>query len=152
MRIERDPETGAILQVLEQDVEEVPQVRDGALAPLNDPLAALEDGQSALVDQHHISGHVGRGIDTAAAAEDPSFLARFAADAARPGGRKIRKQSEREQDWCRILYEKHGQDWDAMFKDSKLNVMQQSEGELKKKVGKWLKEGGKHAVVAVEAA
>ncbi|ODQ79698.1 hypothetical protein BABINDRAFT_161412 [Babjeviella inositovora NRRL Y-12698] len=56
--------------------------------------------------------------------------------------KRERTQSERENDWCRSLHEKYGDDFDKMFWDKKLNVWQHSKGELRKKLTKWKKANG----------
>lgn len=61
-------------------------------------------------------------------------LEEMAANAAPPVGRE---QSEREQDWIAQLVAKHGDDYEAMKWDKKLNVFQQSAGDLKKRIKKW---------------
>jgi nucleolar protein 16 len=48
-----------------------------------------------------------------------------------------RKQSRREQEWVERLVEKHADNYGAMFRDTVLNPMQQSEGDIKRRVGLW---------------
>ncbi|KAK9332553.1 ribosome biogenesis protein Nop16 [Lipomyces starkeyi] len=56
------------------------------------------------------------------------------------GERKIeRTQSEREENWIEELVTKHGDDYEAMMKDSKLNIWQQSAGNIRRRVEKWKK-------------
>lgn len=56
--------------------------------------------------------------------------------------KKPRVQSEREQDWVAQIYNKHGEDYEAMFRDRKLNIYQQSIGDLRRRVNKWKKANG----------
>lgn len=69
--------------------------------------------------------------------EGTTDLVKALEDRSARGITKIRTQSEREQDWIASLVEKHGDDYEAMFRDRKLNVMQQSIGDLKKRIKKW---------------
>ncbi|KAH0545162.1 hypothetical protein FGG08_000774 [Glutinoglossum americanum] len=48
-----------------------------------------------------------------------------------------RTQSAREQEWIEGLVAKHGDDYRGMFWDRRLNPMQQSEGDIRKRVLKW---------------
>ena len=106
--------------------------------PLNDPLNELsddegsDDGWQGLVNEHGLKEGAKQKqhatTETVRELEDA---------AARPAERRIRKQSEREQDWVSRLVEKHGDDYRAMSRDAKLNVMQQSEGDIKRRVKKW---------------
>jgi nucleolar protein 16 len=51
-----------------------------------------------------------------------------------------RVQSTREQDWISDLVAKYGDDFDAMVRDRKLNVFQQTAGDLRRRVKKWKKD------------
>ncbi|KAK9388746.1 ribosome biogenesis protein Nop16 [Lipomyces mesembrius] len=58
------------------------------------------------------------------------------------GERKVeRTQSEREETWIQELVTKHGDDYQAMMKDRKLNIWQQSAGDIRRRVEKWKKHG-----------
>jgi len=48
-----------------------------------------------------------------------------------------RMQSQREQEWVERLVEKHGENYGAMFRDVLLNPMQQSEGDIRRRVVLW---------------
>ncbi len=67
----------------------------------------------------------------------------LAAQAARGMRRAPRKQSVREEEWVEELVGKYGDDYGRMFRDRRLNVMQQSEGDLRRRVQRWrAKHGG----------
>jgi nucleolar protein 16 len=124
--IERDPETGAIVGVLDSSPPN----------PLNDLLNEL--GEVEPIDFNAIGRSVGRlpkmdsshGVNTDVTRQ----LEEFAASGVR---KAPRGQSEREEEWVARLVEKHGDDYKAMFWDKQLNVLQQSEGDLKRRVKKW---------------
>ncbi|KAL9132174.1 MAG: hypothetical protein Q9217_000108, partial [Psora testacea] len=48
-----------------------------------------------------------------------------------------RKQSQREVEWIEQLVERWGEDVAGMARDRRLNPMQQSEGDLRRRIGVW---------------
>lgn len=58
---------------------------------------------------------------------------------ARSEVKKVRTQSDREKEWIESLIAKHGRDFKKMARDRKLNPFQQTEGDIKRRVGKWEK-------------
>lgn len=123
-RVERDPETGAILRVIRED--------NGKPNPLNDPLNDLESSPEPEDTTSRPSRGVVADLEAQADAEAEE-LGRT---------KRPRQQSKREEEWIEKLVEAHGDDYTAMFRDRKLNVMQQSEGDIKRRVQKWAKKHG----------
>lgn len=121
-RVERDPMTGKILRVL--DVPNASKKPN----PLNDPLNDLEDS-----DPEEWTGFANVPAGTPATTVVQQLEAQ-----ALSGVRKApRKQSAREQEWIQRLVETYGDNYGAMFRDRKLNPMQQSEGDIKSRVKRW---------------
>ncbi|KAK0940206.1 Ribosome biogenesis protein Nop16 [Friedmanniomyces endolithicus] len=114
-RIERDPETGRILRVIGDG--------QGRANPLNDPLNELdsedEDEMGDGMGQH--ASH-----NTAYAAGDDTRT----------------EVSENERAFVVELVAKYGDDYGAMTRDMKINYMQRSAGDLKRRVKKWRESGG----------
>ncbi|GAB7340322.1 hypothetical protein MBLNU457_6774t1 [Dothideomycetes sp. NU457] len=127
-KIQRDPTTGAIISF-----------EDNRKAnPLNDKLNDIEDEDEAVwegfVNDH---GVVDGAAPSVPGAADTDVVKQLEARAAMGSEKKPRKQSEREQDWIGRLVEKYGDDYGKMSRDMKLNPMQQSSGDIKRRVKKW---------------
>ncbi|KAH7356014.1 nucleolar protein 16 [Pyrenochaeta sp. MPI-SDFR-AT-0127] len=124
IEVERDPETGAILRVTGQQ-----ETKDN---PLNDPLNEIEDSDEeaewngfAMVPERRED-------------ESENPVIRQLEEAARNGVRKApRGQSQREQEWAERLVSRYGEDYGRMARDRKLNPMQQTEADIRKRVLKW---------------
>lgn len=125
--VERDPETGHIIRVIDEDAEATEN-------PLNDPLNELSEAEDEDVgkeDTRRKEGNIVAQLESQAVLEAESLKKK------RP-----RQQSEREQEWMAKLAEKHGENTAAMFRDKKLNPMQQSEGDIKRRLKKWKQKNG----------
>lgn len=122
--VERDPETGKILRVIRPD--------DSKTNPLNDPLNELSPEPESRPTASKQSKGIVAELEAQVLAEE-QHLART---------KRPRQQSQREEEWIQRLVEVHGDNYRAMFRDKKLNPMQQSEGDIKRRVQKWVK---KHA-------
>lgn len=125
IEVERDPETGAIVRVVGQE-----KVKEN---PLNDPLNELEDSDSeewngfAMVPEEQSENPVIQQLE----------------EAARRGVKKApRSQSQREVEWVVRLVEKYGDDYERMSRDLKLNPMQQTAANIRKRVKKWKESNG----------
>lgn len=121
-RIERDPSTGRILRVIH------PEHR-GVKNPLNDPLNELSDDEPAAVTGGNIPTQTG-------------IVHELEEQASLEAKKKPRQQSKREEDWIANLVATYGDDYRRMVRDRKLNPMQQSEGDLKRRIRKWKERQG----------
>jgi nucleolar protein 16 len=127
VQVERDPETGKIIRIIEDK-----RTKDN---PLNDPLNELEESEGEEWNGFAM-------VPEPSASDNP--VIRQLEEAARNGARKApRTQSQREEEWIERLVEKYGDDYSKMARDTKLNPMQQSEGDLKRRITKWKKNHGK---------
>lgn len=128
-RVERDPETGEIKIVEDPYARKRPN-------PLNDRLVDIEDSDEEEEWDGFTNLPEGEGKKT--------DLVRQLEERALTGVRnETRRQSTREEEWVEKLVEKHGDDYEAMFWDRKLNPMQQTVGDIRRRVKKWR---AKHAV------
>ncbi|EPS29696.1 hypothetical protein PDE_04646 [Penicillium oxalicum 114-2] len=127
-KVERDPETGKILRVI-HDVDEIEVAgkKRRRTNPLNDPLNELSDNEDATIKAMPASKVVQQ-LERQADLEGVGEKAK-----------KPRHQSTREGEWISRLIEKHGDNLSAMARDRKLNPMQQSEGDIRRRINKWKK-------------
>ena len=118
-RVERDPESRKILRVIH------PTSKSN---PLNDPLDSdTEDEELAELSQR----------------KPKNKIVALLEEQARSGKeKKDRSQSEREREWIGRLVERYGDDYDKMMRDRKLNPMQQTAADIKRRVMKWRANGG----------
>ncbi|RAL02046.1 nucleolar protein 16 [Aspergillus ibericus CBS 121593] len=129
IKVERDPETGKILRVIRNDDEvEVAGRKHKRNNPLNDPLNDLSDNEreAAQLRQKTPGTSIVQQLERQADQEGVTVKAK-----------KPRHQSKREEEWILKLVERHGENYTAMARDRKLNPMQQSEGDLKRRIRKW---------------
>ncbi|RAL14300.1 nucleolar protein 16 [Aspergillus homomorphus CBS 101889] len=132
IRVERDPETGKILRVISNDDEiEVAGRKHKRNNPLNDPLNDLSDNEEEdepNAQQKNADSDIVRQLEFQADQESRKVAAK-----------KPRHQSKREEEWILRLVEKHGDNYAAMARDRRLNPMQQTAGDLKRRIAKWEK-------------
>lgn len=126
-KVERDPETGKILRVIrDEDEIEIAGRKRRRANPLNDPLNELSDDETE-----------------AQLAPGTEVVQQLERQANREGqavkSKKPRHLSQREVEWITKLVEKHGENLAAMVRDRKLNPMQQSEGDLRRRINRWKK-------------
>ncbi|WEW57309.1 Nucleolar protein 16 [Emydomyces testavorans] len=132
VQVERDPKTGRILRIIrpdegrDEETIEIAGHKRRKVNPLNDPLNELSDVENFVPEATGVSTDVISALEKQAAAEEEQLKKR------RP-----RHQSKREEEWLQRLVEKYGDDVPAMVRDRKLNPMQQSEGNIRKRLRKW---------------
>lgn len=97
--------------------------------PLRDPLNDVLDSDS---ESDGDDGEEWGGIDAAA----PRVVRELEREAAQPTEKLVRHQSEREMEWLGDLVAKHGEDVAAMARDAKLNRMQQTAADIRKRLRK----------------
>lgn len=123
-------EDGRILRVIHDE--------KGRKNPLNDPLAALDEDRDAesasdgsLRTDHDTMKPTGvvPQLEAAAQIERTNILEK----------KKPRKQSQREQEWIERLIAKYGQDIRSMSRDRKLNLNQQTEADIRRRLEIWHK-------------
>jgi len=135
-KIERDPKTGRILRVIE------PEGSSQRPNPLNDPLNELDsdDEDDAMFDQHgHVTSKDGDGDEDAPKTE---VVRKLEEEASRPVAKRKQHQSDGERAFVVELIKKYGDDYSKMARDTEINYMQRSVGDLKRRVKKWRESGG----------
>ncbi|RDW73490.1 hypothetical protein BP6252_07397 [Coleophoma cylindrospora] len=125
-KVERDPETGKILRVIHSKSRP---------NPLNDPLNS--DSEEEDKEYEDFDGFEGEEKP-----KENEIVKRLEELASREAPKKERTQSEREREWIERLVRTHGDDYGRMFRDRKLNPMQQTEADIKRRVAKWRAKGG----------
>ncbi|EAW23811.1 66S preribosome component NOP16 [Aspergillus fischeri NRRL 181] len=129
-RVERDPETGKIIRVIRDEEEiEIGGRKVKPSNPLNDPLNELSEDEAAqqpASQRANAKSAIVQQLERQADQEGQAVKAK-----------KPRHQSKREEEWIMRLIERHGENYSAMARDRKLNPMQQSEGDLKRRIRKW---------------
>lgn len=127
-----NPSDRGLIRVQEVKVERDAQgritrvIRDAN--PLRDPLNDVLDSDS----EDGNDGEEWGGIDAAA----PRVVRELEREAAQPTEKLVRHQSEREMEWLGDLVAKHGEDVAAMARDAKLNRMQQTAADIRKRLRK----------------
>lgn len=133
-KIERDPATGRIIRVLDEHA-----VKSN---PLND---ALNQFDSEDADSDAEPGFDQHGHPTNTVPAKPGrtpVVELLEQEARRPEKKYKHKQSEGEKAFIAKLVAKYADDYAAMARDMKINYMQRSEGDLKRRVRRWEEDGG----------
>ncbi|KAI9680612.1 MAG: Nucleolar protein 16 [Caeruleum heppii] len=91
--------------------------------PLDDPLASSSEDDEGAPSSEIIN--------------DRGVVSQLEQQARLEVTKRHRHQSKREEEWIERLVDAHGDDVAKMVRDRRLNVMQQSEGDLKRRLKKW---------------
>ena len=100
--------------------------------PLNDPLRQFDSDSDEDDNDEEEWGGVEENDE-----DKPEVLRMLEEEAARPEEKKPRHQSEQEVEWLERLVARHGENYEAMAWDRKLNPMQQTAADLRRRVKKW---------------
>ncbi|CAK4034181.1 Nucleolar 16 [Lecanosticta acicola] len=134
-KIERDPKTGKILRVLDQHTPKP--------NPLNDPLNEIDsDSEDEALNLRNQHGNVERAAAQAGAEAKTETVRKLEAHASKSAAKYKRKQPEGERLFVEELVRKYGDDTGKMARDMKINYMQRSEGDIKRRIKKWRESGG----------
>lgn len=127
-RVERDPETGKIVRIISSGRAA------GKPNPLNDPLARFDEDSDKEDGEEETEEW--QGIDEEEESKRPAVIRQLEAEANAPREKTVRYQSEREVEWLRTLVARHGDDTAAMARDAKLNPMQQTGSDIRRRLKK----------------
>merc|ERR1711900_35700 len=130
-RVERDPTTGKILRVIHAEDDN----------PLNDPLNVVEAMDFEGAEDEGEETRVGKSGKKGKKSQN-EIVRKLEEQASMVAEKKERTQSEREREWIERLVGKWGEDFEKMARDRRLNPMQQTPADIKRRVGKWKAKGG----------
>lgn len=114
VKVERDAD-GKIVRVLRKD------------NPLNDPLNDIESDDEGNANDEEAE-------ESAGGAKSTKVVDLLEAEASRPTEAHKRHQSQQEREWLARLVARHGDDTAAMARDFKLNPMQQTAANIRKRL------------------
>lgn len=121
----RDAKTGAILRVQDSSSKRNPL---GDLLNTDDDDGEGDGEEGGGLGDHDRGGRGGRGGGIVSELEESARYEKK---------KRPRVQSAREREWCERLVARWGDDWGGMSRDRRLNPMQQSEGDLRRRVELW---------------
>ncbi|OJD12729.1 nucleolar protein 16 [Emergomyces pasteurianus Ep9510] len=137
-RVERDPETGKILRVIHPENDDEMEIAGRKFRksnPLEDQLNEIGDldrnDTTMSIQGNSHSSAVVQALERQAALEEEALKKK-----------QPRQQSKREEEWLERLVEKHGDNISAMVRDRRLNRMQQTEGDIRRRLKKWKEKRG----------
>ena len=140
VRVERDEE-GRIVRVLREEgkgrlVGDLMAEDEADDEVEGEEFAGFEDG-----DGDEVGAGKGEGK------EKNEIIRQLEEQASRIPLKQERKQSEREREWVERLVARYADDYRGMVRDRRLNPMQQTEADIRRRVEKWRASGGSVSVV-----
>ncbi|KAK4143725.1 ribosome biogenesis protein Nop16 [Dichotomopilus funicola] len=127
VKVERDPATGRITRVLRE------------ANPLHDPLNDLDsdsDDEGAAEARREKERRYEEWSGFQEDGERPEVVSALEREANRPTEKTVRHASGREVEWLERLRARHGDDTAAMARDVKLNPMQQTAADIRRRLKK----------------
>jgi nucleolar protein 16 len=103
----------------------------GRANPLNDPLNSDSEGEDEEKEEEEREDR-----------PQNEIVAQLEEQARNGKEKKDRAQSEGEREWIARLVGKYGEDYGRMVRDRRLNPMQQTAADIKRRVSKWRANGG----------
>ena len=142
VRVERDAK-GAIIRVVRSEEDASAILRRRKRNPLNDPLNDLStsessDSEDILSKSRFNPTNNGDEAQRSGIGVIPE-LEEFAR---RQPAKRPRKLVASEQEWIEKLVDRHGDDYKKMFWDRRLNPMQHTENNIRRRVERWRKQKG----------
>lgn len=131
---------GAIIRVIRPEADAASSLKKRNRNPLNDPLNDLSDSDSAGddVNASNLSGRTANVIgDDEVRGTDNPVIKQLEEIARKPRPKIRRKQTAAEQAWIEELVSTYGDNYTKMFWDRRLNPLQRTENDIRKRVEKW---------------
>jgi nucleolar protein 16 len=88
----------------------------------------------------------GFGGDSGKQKETNDIVRKLEEQASMGAEKKERRQSDREKEWIERLVGKYGEDSQKMARDLRLNPMQQTPADIRRRIEKWRASGGSASV------
>ncbi|POS85413.1 hypothetical protein EPUL_003069 [Erysiphe pulchra] len=122
-RVERDPLSGKILRVIHEKSKS---------NPLKDLISSDDEFEEEKRNKSHsLKSNFENSITK------NNVIRQLEEQASCVPEKKVRQPSEREQVWIQSLIARYGDDFEKMARDSKLNPMQQTSADIRRRIEKW---------------
>lgn len=142
VEVERDAK-GAITRIIQP--EEAPSaLKRKRRNPLNDPLNELSESEPSEDEgaRREAAASIAANGEVV---DDRGIVPQLEAIARRIPVKVIKKPTAAEQEWIERLVAKHGDDYRKMFWDRRLNPLQRTENDIRRRVERWRSQQGLEA-------